>query len=87
MGFDFGVGDFLTALQLAKTLGRRFVDAPNVFQALSQEVQRLSTVLRAIDDLDPQDALEDRQKQRLNRISRECGYALDELWRFLDQYQ
>ncbi|RAK81482.1 KR-domain-containing protein [Aspergillus fijiensis CBS 313.89] len=87
MGFDFGVGDFLAALQFAKTLGRRFVDAPNEFQALSQEVQRLSTVLQAIDDLDPQDAPEDRQKQRLNRISRECGDALDELWRFLDQYQ
>ncbi|RAH44628.1 uncharacterized protein BO95DRAFT_464873 [Aspergillus brunneoviolaceus CBS 621.78] len=87
MGFDFGNGDLLAALQFVKTLGRRFVDAPNEFQALSQEVKRLSTVLQAIDDLDPQDALEDRQKQRLNRISRECGDALDELWRLLDQYQ
>ena len=37
MSFGFGVGDFLTAIDLAKCIRARFVDAPVQFAAISAE--------------------------------------------------
>lgn len=37
MSFGFGVGDFITVLQLANKIRERFVDAPEQFEAISDE--------------------------------------------------
>jgi hypothetical protein len=37
MSFGFGVGDFIKALELAKEVRTRFVDAPDQFKAISGE--------------------------------------------------
>ncbi|KAL4879893.1 ankyrin repeat-containing domain protein [Aspergillus karnatakaensis] len=87
MSFGFGVGDFLAAFKIANELRKRFVNAPGEFNALAEHVKQLSSVLRDIDDIDPTDELDDRQKQRLNEISQQCGYALKELQGLLDKHQ
>jgi hypothetical protein len=37
MSFGFSVGDFITVLQLANKFRERFVDAPEQFEAISDE--------------------------------------------------
>jgi hypothetical protein len=37
MSFGFSVGDFVTVLQLANKIRERFVDAPEQFEAISDE--------------------------------------------------
>jgi hypothetical protein len=37
MSFGYGVGDFLKALELANEIRTRFVDAPEQFEAISDE--------------------------------------------------
>jgi hypothetical protein len=37
MSFGFGVGDFITVLQLADKIRARFVDAPSQLRELSNE--------------------------------------------------
>ena len=37
MSSGFGVGDFVTVLQLANTIRERFVSAPEQFKAISNE--------------------------------------------------
>ncbi|KAL3456121.1 hypothetical protein BJX64DRAFT_281571 [Aspergillus heterothallicus] len=87
MSFGFGVGDFLAAFELANKLRRRFVNAPAEFRLLSEDVKQLSSILRDIDDLDPDDELSGKQKARLGDISSACGDALLNLQNFLDKYQ
>ncbi|KAI9367927.1 hypothetical protein BJX61DRAFT_261714 [Aspergillus egyptiacus] len=87
MSFGYSVGDFLATIELAKKLRRRFINAPGEFRSLSEDVKQLSSVLQEIDDLDPTDELDERQKQRLNEISQGCGNTLHELQYLLDQYQ
>ncbi len=37
MSFDFSVGDFLAAIQLANKIRKEFVDAPSQFKAITDE--------------------------------------------------
>jgi hypothetical protein len=37
MSFGYSVGDFIATLQLANTIRKQFVDAPDQFKAVSKE--------------------------------------------------
>lgn len=37
MNFGYSTGDFITVLQLANHVRKRFADAPDQFEAVSQE--------------------------------------------------
>jgi hypothetical protein len=42
MSFGFGVGDFITVLQLANAIRGRFDDAPEQFRAIQSNLKRVS---------------------------------------------
>ena len=51
MRFGFGVGDFITVLQLAKDVRERFVDAPDQFKAISDEWVLLLVSIQIFDSI------------------------------------
>ncbi|KAJ6120565.1 ankyrin repeat-containing domain protein [Penicillium sp. IBT 18751x] len=87
MSFGFSVGDFIGALELANTVRKRLVHGPTQFKTILDDVKSLSTVLRDIDDGEPDAFLNDQEKQRLNSISQQCKEVLKDLQQELDKYQ
>ncbi|KAI9370213.1 ankyrin repeat-containing domain protein [Aspergillus egyptiacus] len=87
MNFGFGVGDFIAVLKLVKAVRKQFIDAPGQFQAISDDVKRLSNVLRDIEDNDPGDTLGPDQKATLDEISQGCYEVLGDLNEALAKYQ
>ncbi|MCJ1255062.1 hypothetical protein MMC24_002878, partial [Lignoscripta atroalba] len=87
MSFGFSVGDFLLAVEIAKRIRSRFVDAPDQFRVISYEVKNLSNVLRDVDDVLPQRDLSEQQKIELGKIIESCREVLNELEKTLDKYQ
>jgi hypothetical protein len=39
MGFGFGVGDFIMAINLANKVRKEFIDAPSQFKDISEEYE------------------------------------------------
>jgi len=81
MSFGYSVGDFITVPQLANNIRKHFIDAPDQFKAISEDVKALSNVLRDVDDLLPQRDLTSLQKKDLVEIAQElesCGKGIRE---------
>ncbi|KAK2756783.1 hypothetical protein FQN54_005229 [Arachnomyces sp. PD_36] len=87
MSFNIGIGDFVALLDLANRVRKRVVNAPAQYQGIVQDLKVLSNVLRDIDDFDPHETLDERQKKNLNLISQSCHRALKDLDRKLTGYQ
>ncbi|KAL4963059.1 ankyrin repeat-containing domain protein [Aspergillus stella-maris] len=87
MSFGFGVGDFLAVLKIADKVRRAFVDAPGQLAAISDDVKRLSNILRDIDDNDPAASLGLSQQSTLNEISRGCQNVLYDVINKLAKYE
>ncbi|MCJ1345215.1 hypothetical protein MMC31_003421 [Peltigera leucophlebia] len=87
MAFGFGVGDVIKALELANEIRVRFVDAPAQFEAISDEVTSLSSILDKVNIILPQRDLNDQQELHLNSIIVGCHNVLDELREKLEKYQ
>jgi hypothetical protein len=49
MSFGFGVGDFITVIELANKIRKDFVDAPSQFKAISDEYETPDTILSTAD--------------------------------------
>ncbi|KAK4692084.1 hypothetical protein P7C71_g5049, partial [Lecanoromycetidae sp. Uapishka_2] len=88
MSFEFGIGDLVAVSTLANKVRRRFVDAPEQFRALADEVKSLSNVLRDLEDIDllPEKDLSDRQQADLQDHLRGCNNVLEELDQRLYKY-
>ncbi|KAL4923581.1 ankyrin repeat-containing domain protein [Aspergillus undulatus] len=87
MSFGFGVGDFLAVLKLADRARKQFVDAPGQLWAVSDDVKRLSNVLRDIEDNDPAESLSFEKQRILNEISQGCHDVLYDLINSLAKYE
>ncbi|KAL8686003.1 MAG: hypothetical protein Q9218_007413 [Villophora microphyllina] len=87
MSFGFSIGDFITLLELANKVRRRFIDAPDQFRAVCDEVKGLSSVLRDLEDVLPERSLTDKQTASLGDILEACKRILTDLNKCLDRYQ
>lgn len=88
MSFGFGLGDVLSAAQLALSVYTACKAAPAEFRALSEEVEAMYTVLqnirKSISESETEIAVERREE--LNRVSRGSLSVLKELQDLLDKY-
>jgi hypothetical protein len=87
MSFGFGVGDFLTAAQLAWTVYSACQAAPSQFKALSDEVEALHIVLESIKKVVLGAGLDASNVNDLNRVSRGCITVLTELEALIKKYK
>ncbi|KAF2183576.1 hypothetical protein K469DRAFT_690028 [Zopfia rhizophila CBS 207.26] len=87
MSFGYSAGDILKALELANEIRTRFVDAPDQFKAISDEVRSLSIVLDDIKVVLPQRDLTSEQRKELVSIIVGCYNILNTLNKTLEKYQ
>jgi hypothetical protein len=87
MSIGIGVGDFLTATQLAWTVYTACKAAPDQFKALSEEVEALHVVLESIKKVDMDAELDSSKLNDLNRVSRGCITVLTELEVLVKKYK
>ena len=87
MSFGFGVGDFLTAAQLAWKVYSACQSAPSQFKALSDEVEALHIVLESIKKVVLGAGLDASNVNDLNRVSRGCITVLTELEALMKKYK
>ncbi|XTI89039.1 hypothetical protein V2W45_1399781 [Cenococcum geophilum] len=86
MSFGFSVVDFITAIELANKIRKKFVGAPKQFKDISDEVRSLSIILQDVDVVLSERELNDQQKKGLKDIVDACQNVLDELEKTLDKY-
>ncbi|KAH8655488.1 hypothetical protein BX600DRAFT_515307 [Xylariales sp. PMI_506] len=87
MSFGFGIGDFLTVIELATRLRKEFADAPGQFQAISDEVKSLSILLQDVEvDLTTCD-LAPEQLSKLQVIVSGSRAVLIDLLALLKKYE
>ncbi|KAK2772638.1 hypothetical protein FQN53_004485 [Emmonsiellopsis sp. PD_33] len=84
--FGYSVGDLIAVIKLAKELRQRFIDAPDQFAAISDEVRSLSIVLQDIDIFLPKRDLAEDQQRDLNDIAKGCHNVLEQLDKWLDDH-
>ncbi|KAF7546323.1 hypothetical protein G7046_g9333 [Stylonectria norvegica] len=84
MSFGFGVGDFLAVIKLVNTVRKDFVDAPEQFQAISDDVRGLSFVLLDADVSSAQ--LSETQSRHLLTVVSTCGALLREVEAVIAKY-
>ncbi|KAK2800833.1 hypothetical protein FQN50_007974 [Emmonsiellopsis sp. PD_5] len=83
--FGYSVGDLIAVIRLANEVRQRFIDAPEQFAAISDEVRSLSIVLQDIDIVLPKRDLAVNQKRDLNDIAKGCHNVLKQLDKWLDE--
>jgi len=84
MSFGFSISDFVTLFELATRVRKRFIDAPDQFKAISDDVRGLSI---AVQDAEIQSIqLSDAQRERLVEAAKACNDLLRELEKTLDKY-
>ena len=88
MSFSFGISDFIAVLTLVNKIRKRFVDAPEQFRAISDEVKSLTSVLRNLEDSDAENDIElsERQRSDLQEHLKECKNVFEDLDSMLDKY-
>ncbi|KAJ5372867.1 hypothetical protein N7517_004873 [Penicillium concentricum] len=86
MSFGYSTGDFLALLELANELRKRFQDAPTQYKDVSNDVKKLSNVLRVIEDYEPERNLSGPQTGSLELLSQSCHEVLDKLRDSLEKY-
>ena len=86
MSFGFSIGDIIAISTLTNTVRKRFVDSPNEFRVVSDEVKSLSNVLRDLEDIFPERSLNERQQADLKDYIKGCDHVLKDLDRILDRY-
>ncbi|ETS78724.1 hypothetical protein PFICI_08577 [Pestalotiopsis fici W106-1] len=86
MSFGFGVGDFLTVIELANKIRRDFADAPDQFRQLTDEVRNLTTVLNDVLVLLDEHDLSEKQTISLREIKDSCQHVLDDIKRVAEKY-
>ena len=86
MSFGFGVGDFITVIELANKVRKRFVNAPEQLRAVVEEVKSLSNVLRDVEDASPEWQLTVKQSADLKEVLLSCTNVLSELDKVLNNY-
>jgi hypothetical protein len=80
MSFGFSVGDFITVFRLVNDVRKQFVNAPDQFSGISQDVKTLSTVLRDVEDtLSDYEDLSDDRKKRLEEVCSACKTVLNKV--------
>ncbi|CAI7630959.1 unnamed protein product [Penicillium glandicola] len=87
MSLGFGVGDFISVLNLANKLRRDFVGAPSQFSSISREVRGLAIILQDVDNQLVGDCLDEVQQEQLREISHSCGILLKQLQDVIEKYQ
>ncbi|TVY33521.1 Ankyrin [Lachnellula occidentalis] len=85
MSFGFSIGDFIGAIELVNRIRKEFVNAPSQLKAIGDEVRNLSIILVDADVACAQEALDDKQKMKLDDIDKSCRDVLDELQQLLDK--
>ena len=86
MSFGYSVTDFVKLIELANELRHRFVDSPQQFRAISDEVRSLVIVLEDVKVLLPRRELESSQRKQLVGIVAGCFQLLNELKSQLKEY-
>lgn len=88
MSFGFGLGDVLSAAQLALSVYNACKEAPAGFKALAEEVEAMYIVLQSIRKSISESETEIAVKRReeLNRVSRGSLSVLKELQDLLNKY-
>ncbi|KAI9773768.1 MAG: hypothetical protein M1839_002001 [Geoglossum umbratile] len=79
--------NFIASLELVNEIRTRFVDAPDQFQAISDEIRSLSIILEDVKIALPQRDLTDEQHGDLNSIAGGCHNVLKALNETLEGYQ
>ncbi|KAI9839251.1 MAG: hypothetical protein M1819_003245 [Sarea resinae] len=87
MSFGYSIGDIITAAQLARKIRKEFVDAPDEYKAIRDDVNSLRIVLESIDDTQSEQEITDEQERELATISTGCFNVLSELDQVLDRYR
>jgi hypothetical protein len=88
MSFGFGVGDFLTVIQLTWNVSKACKEAPKHFQDISSEVNSLHIVLKETEEFISAELefLGPDKKERLRRILNGCHNVLTELQALLEKF-
>ncbi|KAL9118356.1 MAG: hypothetical protein Q9187_005101 [Circinaria calcarea] len=86
MSFGVGVGDIIAVSTLANKVRKRFVDSPDQFKRISEEVKSLSNVLRDLEDVLPERELTDRQKTHLHDITQGYHSVLVDSDKIVEKY-
>ena len=87
MSFGYSISDLIVAVQLANIIRRRFVDSPAQFQAISDEAEGLSNIVRDLDDIIRDRSLSQEHVVNLQNNLHTCKNLLNELDTTLDKYQ
>ncbi|KAI0593638.1 hypothetical protein F4775DRAFT_586693 [Biscogniauxia sp. FL1348] len=90
MSFGFSIGDFLAVFQLASKIRKEFVNAPNQFKQISDDlilrVRNLSIIIHDVDDVLSECTLDTQQKTHLEEIAGSCRSTLIDLEKILSKY-
>ncbi|KAI1451655.1 hypothetical protein F4805DRAFT_82906 [Annulohypoxylon moriforme] len=86
MSFGFGIGDFITVIELADKVRKQFVNAPSEFEGISAEVRSLTIILRDVDVALSDSEPNDEQKKNLQNIASGCQSVLNDLEKALGKY-
>ncbi|OQD86485.1 hypothetical protein PENANT_c007G03511 [Penicillium antarcticum] len=86
MSFGYSTGDFLAYLELANELRKRSQDAPTQYKVTSNDVEKLSNVLRVMKDYELQRKLSGPHTRSLKLLSHICYEGLDKLRGSLEKY-
>ncbi|KAI0883266.1 uncharacterized protein GGS22DRAFT_195456 [Annulohypoxylon maeteangense] len=86
MSFGFGIGDFITVIELADKVRKQFVNAPGEFEGISAEVRSLTIILRDVDVALSEYEPDEKQKKDLQNIASGCQSVLNDLEKALGKY-
>lgn len=87
MSFDISIGDILAVSTLANNVRKRFVDAPQQFKAIGDEVKSLSNVLRDFEDMDVDlETLTESQRVGLEEHVQRCRSVLEDMDGVLEKF-
>jgi hypothetical protein len=91
MSFGYGVGDFLSILQLAKQIVEACLDGPPEFRELSREIQSFEVVINRIssDAKNPQSRLNRKgagRKKDFDQIVENCKITMEEIGTYVDKH-
>ncbi|KAK2762720.1 hypothetical protein FQN54_000894 [Arachnomyces sp. PD_36] len=87
MSFGFSIGDFLRTVELVNEIRSRFVDAPNQFKAMTNELRSLKIILDDVHIVLPQRNLTEEQAKELREIAEGCNNVLYALKQHLEKHQ
>lgn len=87
MSFGFGIGDFITVIQLATKLRKDFSDAPKRFEGISDEVKSLSILLSdvAVHEESAANSLSSSETEDLKTLVKGSTNVLEDLNRLVSR--